>query len=273
MASSPTGRSLPPGRRSTTSSRRSPVPWPCNAESGMGSPRPRRWNSSASASRRGSSSCSRSRAHRDGRSARSRRAPRPLASLPLRVDYEEHEIRLLDRLPRLRGNLRTERPRVLTIDAPGVDHAERDAIPLAVELLRSRVTPGVSWTTAARDSVRRLTRVDLPTFGKPTIATVPATSVTSSAKWLVKCEHLGHEVSSGQCRVARAAERVELDEPLPELVELALDLERGLLVALAPRGSPRRSSAHPRRPKRARSSRSARCGSRGSPLGSAGRTR
>src|SRR5919201_1613275 len=39
--------------------------------------------------------------------------------------------------------------------------------------LRSRVTPGVSWTTAARVSVRRLTSVDLPTLGKPTIATVP----------------------------------------------------------------------------------------------------
>jgi hypothetical protein len=41
---------------------------------------------------------------------------------------------------------------------------------------RSRVTPGVSWTTAARVPVRRLTSVDLPTFGKPTTATVPARS-------------------------------------------------------------------------------------------------
>ena len=39
--------------------------------------------------------------------------------------------------------------------------------------LRSRVTPGVSWTTAARLCVSRLISVDLPTFGKPTIATVP----------------------------------------------------------------------------------------------------
>ena len=37
--------------------------------------------------------------------------------------------------------------------------------------LRSRVTPGVSWTTACREPVSRLTSVDLPTFGKPTIAT------------------------------------------------------------------------------------------------------
>ena len=40
--------------------------------------------------------------------------------------------------------------------------------------LRSRVTPAVSWTTAARLSVSLLTSVDLPTFGKPTITTVPA---------------------------------------------------------------------------------------------------
>ncbi len=46
----------------------------------------------------------------------------------------------------------------------------------ATSSLRSRVTPGVSWTTVARDSVRRLTSVDFPTFGNPTTATVPASS-------------------------------------------------------------------------------------------------
>src|SRR4051812_37490367 len=38
--------------------------------------------------------------------------------------------------------------------------------------LRSRVTPDCSWTTASRVPVRRLTSVDLPTLGKPTIATL-----------------------------------------------------------------------------------------------------
>src|SRR5204862_333937 len=47
--------------------------------------------------------------------------------------------------------------------------------------LRSRVTPGVSCTTAARDSVSRLTSVDLPTFGKPTIATVPSSAASVGA--------------------------------------------------------------------------------------------
>src|SRR3954468_1739712 len=37
--------------------------------------------------------------------------------------------------------------------------------------MRSRVTPGTSCTTAARRPRNRLTRVDLPTFGRPTMAT------------------------------------------------------------------------------------------------------
>src|SRR4051794_6735488 len=45
-----------------------------------------------------------------------------------------------------------------------------------ISSLRSRVTPGVSWTTAARDPVSRFTSVDFPTLGKPTIATVPISS-------------------------------------------------------------------------------------------------
>src|SRR5262249_35800204 len=39
---------------------------------------------------------------------------------------------------------------------------------------RSRVTPGVSWTTADLVDVSRLTSVDFPTFGKPTTATLPS---------------------------------------------------------------------------------------------------
>src|ERR1700710_2336311 len=37
--------------------------------------------------------------------------------------------------------------------------------------MRSRVTPGTSCTTASRRPSTRLTRVDLPTLGRPTIAT------------------------------------------------------------------------------------------------------
>ena len=99
IASSPTGRSSRPGSRATISSRRSPVPWPCSAEIGIGSPSPRRWNSSASASRRGSSSLFASTS--TGRRERAQDLRELLVAgrhSRLRVDDEEDEVRLLDRL-------------------------------------------------------------------------------------------------------------------------------------------------------------------------------
>src|SRR5438132_3588045 len=42
----------------------------------------------------------------------------------------------------------------------------------AIPVMRSRVTPGMSWTMACRFPTRRLKRVDLPTLGRPTMATV-----------------------------------------------------------------------------------------------------
>src|SRR5438094_3113974 len=36
----------------------------------------------------------------------------------------------------------------------------------------SLVVPGRSWTTARRSPIRRLNRVDLPTLGRPTMATM-----------------------------------------------------------------------------------------------------
>ena len=52
-----------------------------------------------------------------------------------RVDDEEDEIGLLDGLPRLRCDLRPERPGVGLVDAAGVDEAKRRARPLAQQLL------------------------------------------------------------------------------------------------------------------------------------------
>ena len=41
-----------------------------------------------------------------------------------------------------------------------------------VSLTRSRVVPGVAVTMARSRSTRRLNRLDLPTFGRPTMASV-----------------------------------------------------------------------------------------------------
>ena len=117
-----------------------------------------------------------------------------------RVDDEEHEIGLLDglRAPGRRSAGRTApyrsgRRRPVSMRRNVVpDHSQRSS-------LRSRVTPGVSWTTAVRVDVRRLISVDLPTFGKPTIATVPAIStVVFDRDVVVDVAHGGGVASRGR---------------------------------------------------------------------------
>ena len=93
--------------------------------------------------------------------------------------------------------------------------------------LRSRVTPDVSWTTASRVSVRRLMSVDLPTFGKPTMATTPRSGGGGVASRFSSSIAHGSVTSRGRPAV------VLDDEPLPEPAQLALDLERRLAVTLA----------------------------------------
>src|ERR1051325_6881601 len=65
--------------------------------------------------------------------------------------------------------------------------------------MRSRVTPGWSWTMAWRFPTRRLKRVDLPTLGRPTMATVALMNGAIIA-------HMGTWCLSGHC-VARAYPR------------------------------------------------------------------
>ena len=81
--------------------------------------------------------------------------------------------------------------------------------------LRSRVTPAVWCTTAARLWVRRLTSVDLPTFGKPTIATVPALLTSSGAVPSSSSSVTATTVSRPEGR-RPAALLVQRDEPVPE---------------------------------------------------------
>src|SRR5204863_3232432 len=52
---------------------------------------------------------------------------------------------------------------------------------------RSRVTPGRSSTNAKRLPTRRLNRVDLPTFGRPTMATVKLMRGLTCAGYLDGC--------------------------------------------------------------------------------------
>ncbi len=57
------------------------------------------------------------------------------------------------------------------LDAAGIDHIELAAAPLALGIEPVAVTPGVSSTMLSLRPTRRLKSIDLPTFGRPTIAT------------------------------------------------------------------------------------------------------
>ena len=119
--------------------------------------------------------------------------------------------------------------------------------------MRSRVTPGVSCTTAARLCVRRLIRVDLPTLGKPTIATVPASS-RGGSRALPRDRGLAHArtwptndglQASSRGHGVRAPELVHLDQKLEELSDPRLQQCRRLLVALAAFRQPSKRSGSP----------------------------
>src|ERR1700683_2208514 len=56
---------------------------------------------------------------------------------------------------------------------------------------RSRVTPGWSWTMAIRFWARQLKIADLPTFGRPTIATIGKLAIGP---------HIGGESGDSICR-------------------------------------------------------------------------
>ena len=181
IASSPTCDGPAPGNRATTASSRSPVPWPCSADSGIGSPRPSRWNSSASVSRAGSSilfasrkTCLRAERRISATSSSPGVIPAFASTTKSTRSASATAARAWSAIERVIG----ERSATST---PPVS-ISRNSVPAHSQTssLRSRVTPGVSWTTAARVPVSRLTSVDLPTLGNPTTATVPARSGTSA---------------------------------------------------------------------------------------------
>ena len=255
IASSPTGRSPFPGaaRRCRRGGR--PVPCPCSAESGIGSPRPSRWNSSASASRRGSSSlfAITSTSRRDERRISrellvARRDPRP------RVDDEEDEVGLLDACLACSTICAPERARVAWSTPPV--SISRNVVPdhSTGSSLRSRVTPGVSWTTAARVAVEPVDQRRLPDVRVADDRHVPAISTGGSrAPRLVEVRAEGARAAT--CLIVAASRRAGArargcPRATPTAPRASARPRRGLLVARAAAGEPRRrSSARRRRPR------------------------
>ena len=80
--------------------------------------------------------------------------------------------------------------------------------------MASRVVPGASCTTARSSPTRRLKSVDLPTFGRPTIATEKASRLGCDALVIRQLGHHGIEEVSGPSTVARG-DRVRCTETEP----------------------------------------------------------
>ena len=181
IASSGTSARPVPGSRSTIRSSRSPLPWPCSAEIGIGSPSPSLCRSSARLSCVGSSillaiKSTGLRARRRMSATSSSPGLTPARASTTNRTRSASVIASLacaaiDRVSGEESAMST--PPVSTSKKRCPFHSPTSS-------LRSRVTPEVSCTTAAREPVRRLTSVDLPTFGKPTIATDPSSGGSCS---------------------------------------------------------------------------------------------
>ncbi len=159
----------------TIRSSRSPLPVPWRPEIGIGSPSPRRWSSSASGSWPGSSILF-------ARTSTGLRASRRIWAtssspgvMPARASTTKRTRSASATASRACVAIALVRGVRSAMSTPPVStRTKRLPVHSHTSSFRSRVTPDVSCTTAARDSVRRLTRVDLPTLGKPTIATAPS---------------------------------------------------------------------------------------------------
>ena len=167
--------------RSTITSSRSPVPWPCIPESGqrVAEPEPMELERRALL-RRGRRPCWRSRApacRLRGRSSASSSSP---GVTPARASATSSTRSASAIAARACSTIERTIASALAMSTPPVS-ISRKRLPAQshTSSLRSRVVPLVSCTTAARVAVSRLISVDLPTLGKPTIATVPRRSSRS----------------------------------------------------------------------------------------------
>ncbi len=170
----------------TTASSRSPVPRPCSALTGYGSPRPSDTNSHAAASRLASSTlfttrCTGGPARRITlAAARSSSVTPVVTSTIISTTSASARARSACSLTLASSvSPAASHPPVSTTSKGTPAHS-------AVSTLRSRVTPGSSSTTAARAPTMRLTSEDFPTLGRPATTTrgsvMPRTPARTSGR-------------------------------------------------------------------------------------------
>jgi hypothetical protein len=124
-----------------------------------------------------------------------------------RVDHQQRDLRVGDRLARLVLDRDGERVLVLEVDAAGVDQGQPPPFHSVLSSLRSRVTPGRSWT----DRLARLREpVDRATTCRRWGSRRPATFIASSRASNASVIDLGDTRVQGQPVVSTARRRAAL---------------------------------------------------------------
>src|SRR5262245_9290056 len=159
------------GRRATTASNRSPVPRPWSALTGYGSPRPRPSSSQTMPSRLTSSTllATSSAGLPNRRSSSATLLSSPVTPVVTSTTRSTTSASAMARSACWLTLASRSLPP--TIHPPVSTSRNGRPSQSASTSLRSRVTPGRSSTMAARRPTIRLSSVDLPTLGRPTMAT------------------------------------------------------------------------------------------------------
>ena len=161
-----------------------------------------------------------------------------------RVDHEQDRVAIGERGFGLRAHPPGERGGVALLQAGGVDDREFEIAERASPSRRSRVTPGVSSTSASLRPTSRLNSVDLPTLGRPMMATLALSATDSGVIWAPALEATRPSSDSAFCRSAAGASgsATTRSSHLPARV-VVLRLERDRRRASAARCCERRRSA------------------------------
>ena len=162
-----------PAAIGSSACRRSSMPSPCSAESATGSPSPSSQASISPASAARPSALLATRITRAARLRSSSVSVRSTGVTPARASIMNRQTSAASIARSVSARIRPGRLASVASSRPAVSIAVKRSGPSRpAPSRRSRVTPGWSSTSASRRPTRRLKSVDLPTFGRPTMATV-----------------------------------------------------------------------------------------------------
>ena len=154
------------------------MPSPCSAESGIGSPRPSAYASLMPDIAGAALDLVRGQHDRLVRAPQQRReAFHPAAVTPTRASIRKRITSASRIAISVCARMRASSDASVASSKPAVSISVKSRSPSRpCASRRSRVTPGVSSTMASFLPASRLNSVDLPTFGRPTIASLHAVS-------------------------------------------------------------------------------------------------